>query len=204
MKRFFLIAALLVSTSAFASNCGNDKPNGNADCDKPPVVTPTSNGSPSNRVTNLQGQLQGQVQGQLQGQNQTATGGTSSASASAGSASTSSANNAGNTQSVTFTAPERSEVRTTGIAPDVISQPTAPCRIAVSASAGWLGGAFGFGGSVLDESCRRIEVSRQLYNMGRINAAVKVMCNEPEAAAALGAEICPPKPQEAAPSEVKP
>lgn len=198
MKHLIIIAALLASTSAFATN----KPE-----------------TPNNVNTNAQhqGQTQGQLQGQLQGQNQTAIGGTGvgiggtgigvggaggagggggSASSSSGAASSATASNAGNTQAVTFTSPDDISVRTVGQAPDMIAYPTAPCRIAISASAGWLGGAFGFGGSVLDESCRRIEVSRQLHNLGAKDAAVAVMCNEPEAAKALGEKVCPQPKQE--------
>jgi hypothetical protein len=214
MKRIFLIFALLLSSSAFAANCGNDKSVGNAECDTPPVVTPATTPGNVNTNRNLQGQLQGQAQGQVQGQSQIATGGAggsatggtanSSSYASGGTAQSVSGASANNSQSVTFTSPENSTIRTTGVAPDIIASPTAPCRIAVSASGGWIGGAFGFGTSVLDESCRRIEVSRQLHNMGQRDAAVKVMCNEPEAAAALGEAICPPKPKEEVSVEVKP
>lgn len=75
-------------------------------------------------------------------------------------------------------------------APDVINTPTAPCRIAVGASVGWLGGALGFGSSVLDEGCQRRENARLLNNLGEKKAALLVLCNDPEVAVALGDGTC--------------
>jgi hypothetical protein len=72
-------------------------------------------------------------------------------------------------------------------APDVISYPTAPCRIAIGASGGWFGGAIGFSGSSLDEACSRIETSRHLHNLGMRDASVQVMCLSDEARQALEA-----------------
>lgn len=75
----------------------------------------------------------------------------------------------------------------TAQAPDVISYPTAPCRISIGASGGWFGGAIGFSGSSLDEACSRIETSRHLHNLGAREAAVQIMCLSPEAKQALEA-----------------
>jgi len=72
-------------------------------------------------------------------------------------------------------------------APDVISYPTAPCRISIGASGGWFGGAIGFSGSSLDEACSRIETSRHLHNLGAKEAAVQIMCLSSEAKQALEA-----------------
>ena len=72
-------------------------------------------------------------------------------------------------------------------APDVISYPTAPCRIAIGASGGWFGGAIGFSGSSLDEACSRIETSRHLHNLGMKDASQQIMCLSDEARQALEA-----------------
>lgn len=72
-------------------------------------------------------------------------------------------------------------------APDVISYPTAPCRVAIGASGGWLGGALGFSGSVEDTNCTLRETSRQLWNVGQRDAAVQVLCLNPDARLALQA-----------------
>jgi hypothetical protein len=77
-------------------------------------------------------------------------------------------------------------------APDVIGSATAPCRVAVGGSVGWLGGALGFGGSVLDEGCHRARVVLTLQGLGQAQAALLVMCNDKEAAKALGPAVCPP------------
>lgn len=61
-------------------------------------------------------------------------------------------------------------------APDVIASPTAPCRIGIGASAGWLGGSVGVSASVLDEGCDIRETSRMLHNMGFKEAAVQALC----------------------------
>lgn len=72
-------------------------------------------------------------------------------------------------------------------APDVISYPTAPCRVAIGASGGWFGGAIGFSGSSLDEACSRIETSRHLHNLGMRDASQQIMCLSDEARQALEA-----------------
>jgi len=72
-------------------------------------------------------------------------------------------------------------------APDVISYPTAPCRVSIGASGGWFGGAIGFSSSVMDEICSRIETSRHLHNLGAKDAAVQIMCLSDEAKQALEA-----------------
>jgi hypothetical protein len=72
-------------------------------------------------------------------------------------------------------------------APDVISYPTAPCRISIGASGGWFGGAVGFSGSSEDEGCTLRETSRQLWNVGQRDAAVQILCLNADAKAALEA-----------------
>lgn len=179
MKSIVFALALFVCTSAFATSNSN-KPDNNTN-------------------TNLQGQHQTATGGiGIGGNGFGGAGGAGGQGVGYGgnAAAGASASNQGVSTNVSVNNNTPDSLRTVGNAPDVIAYPTAPCRISVSASAGWLGGAFGFGSSVLDESCRRIEVSRQLHNLGQRDAAVSVMCNEPEAAKALGAAICPQPKQE--------
>jgi len=72
-------------------------------------------------------------------------------------------------------------------APDVLSTPTAPCRVSVGASAGWLGGAFGIGTSVLDDGCNIRETARVLWALGQRDAAIQAMCLDETARKALSA-----------------
>lgn len=103
--------------------------------------------------------------------------------------------NGGNSQSVTVT--ESGALRYSGSysvkntpnPPDVITNPTAPCRVAFSGSGSGAGFGIGIGGSVLDEGCNRRENARLLYNIGETSAAKLILCNEPEIAAVLPA--CP-------------
>lgn len=107
-----------------------------------------------------------------------AAGGTASASAGAATASAGSS-------SVTL----NSQASRAAYAPDILATPTAPCRVALGASVGWLGGALGFGTSVLDEGCHIRETARVLAGLGLIVAAVRALCQDPVASKALG-EVC--------------
>lgn len=80
--------------------------------------------------------------------------------------------------------------RAAAYAPDVLATPTAPCRVAIGASAGWLGGALGLSGSVLDEGCHIRETARVLAGLGLAEAAVRALCQDGVARKALGA-LCP-------------
>lgn len=104
-------------------------------------------------------------------------GGGGTASATAGSA----------TNSLTI----NSQASRAAYAPDILATPTAPCRISVGASAGWLGGALGFGTSVLDEGCHIRETARVLAGLGLVWAAVRALCQDKVAREALG-EVCGP------------
>lgn len=106
--------------------------------------------------------------GQAQGGNATASAG--SATAQAGSS------------SVTI----NSQAPRAAYAPDILATPTAPCRVAIGASAGWLGGALGFGTSVLDEGCHIRETARVLAGLGQAAAAIRAMCQDKVAREALG------------------
>lgn len=108
------------------------------------------------------------------------TGGTAKAVAGSAQASTGSS-----TSAVTVS----SQASRAAYAPDILATPTAPCRVAVGISAGWLGGALGLGGSVLDEGCHIRETARVLAGLGLIVAAVRALCQDPVAAKALG-EVC--------------
>lgn len=68
---------------------------------------------------------------------------------------------------------------------------TAPCRISVSAGIAVIGIGVSGGGSVEDDPCNLRETARLLDGIGQREAAARVMCNDPRAAAALGATVCP-------------
>lgn len=184
MKKTIAIAVLLaISGSASALGLGNDN-SGSSTNFNTNTNTPTAIAAP------VQGQLQGQMQGQASFNANSATGiGISGATA----------RNVGNTQQVTVTdsgALRYSggyDLRTTGIAPDILAQPTAPCRVAVGVSGGWIGGALGIGGSVEDTGCTRRENARVLTGLGRQDAAVRLMCADPEVSKVL-AECAAPAP----------
>lgn len=95
------------------------------------------------------------------------------------------ASGASSTTTVTYSS--SSEASRAAYAPGVLNSPTAPCRIAIGGSAGWLGGAIGFGGSTLDEGCDLRETSRHLSNLGQKEASVQVMCLHEGARKALEA-----------------
>jgi hypothetical protein len=104
---------------------------------------------------------------------------TSSANATGGN-SAAFASNGPQTTAVAINNRTPSSLRTVGIAPDLSSYSTAPCRIAVGASGGWMGGALGFSGSVLDEGC---DVWRDHVNLrlaGYVEQADLRLCDKPE------------------------
>lgn len=68
---------------------------------------------------------------------------------------------------------------------------TSPCRISVSGGVTVIGVGVSGGGSVEDDPCNLRETARLLSGIGQQEAAARVMCNDPRAAAALGATICP-------------
>jgi hypothetical protein len=95
----------------------------------------------------------------------------------------------------------------TAQAPDVISYPTAPCRVAIGGSAGWFGGALGIVASTEDEGCTMRENARQLFNFGLTAAAIQLMCLDANAKLALeatGTKCLIRKPQEQPQEPVKP
>lgn len=132
-------------------------------------------------------------------------GGTATSYATVGNLTSSSAvKNSGNSTSVSVSEggkqsveindvhPSEVKIKSVGFAPDVSGNTTANCRIAVSASAGWIAGAFGIGTSVLDAGCdtgRDIEI---LKGLGLRDAAILRACAKKELAAAMGA-MCPVK-----------
>lgn len=113
-----------------------------------------------------QGQLQGQ--GQIQGQGQT--------------------NGNGNNWNYTNVQPD--SLRTVGIAPSILANPTAPCRIQGGAGGGWLGGALSFSGSLLDEGCDARADTMLLISINQPGAAIARACQKAELAKALG-PLCP-------------
>lgn len=94
----------------------------------------------------------------------------------------------GNTQSVVVTDSGKMhysgsyELKNVPNPPDVIANPTAPCRVSVGVAGSGVGFGFGVGSSVLDEGCDAREDSRLLYNMGHQNLALARLCAKPEMA----------------------
>jgi len=133
------------------------------------VLSPEANANSVNVLSNKQSQHQGQVQVQ-------------------------SADNNGNNWNYTNVQPDH--LKTTGVAPSVQGNTTAPCRIQIGASAGWMGGSFGAGSSILDEGCdtgRDIEIIKAMPGLSdaeRNLAAVARACDKPTLAKALG-DKCP-------------
>jgi len=159
-----------------------------------------------------QGQMQGQgqLQGQMQGQGQSsfnanrnsATGvgvGIAGAAAAAGSFSSSGGNSQANRQHASQTNSQavtvtdsgqmhysgKYEVKTPGYAPDIVANPTAPCRIAVGIGASVMGGGGSIVGSVLDEGCDARADATMLMALDRPADAVRRLCLKPELAEVL-------------------
>lgn len=77
-------------------------------------------------------------------------------------------------------------VRSVGVAPDIVANPTAPCRVSAGVTGGWIGGALGFTGSVLDEGCDARADATMLWAMGLEGAAISRLCQKPEMNKAMG------------------
>lgn len=67
---------------------------------------------------------------------------------------------------------------------------SAPCYVGVSGGASIVGLGVSFGNGVEDPGCTLRETARLLHGIGQRDAAVRVMCNDPIAAKALG-DYCP-------------
>lgn len=109
----------------------------------------------------------------------------------------------GNAQNITFNSASpspyidthQSGTTTLKTVPMVYAPPvgvTAPCYTALSAGVAVVGFGLTAGGSVEDPECTLRETARLLHGIGAQEAAVRVMCNNALAAAALGAATCPP------------
>jgi|PlaIllAssembly_1097288.scaffolds.fasta_scaffold05989_7 hypothetical protein len=79
-------------------------------------------------------------------------------------------------------------VKSVGVAPDISTYSTAPCRVAIGASGGWIGGAIGFSGSVLDEGCDIWRDHVNLRAAGHIEEANIRLCDKPELKKVMGAK----------------
>lgn len=94
----------------------------------------------------------------------------------------------GNAQTVTVTDSGKMhysgsyEVKNVPNPPDVIANPTAPCRVSIGVAGSGVGFGFGVGSSVLDEGCDSREDARLLYNMGMPDTAIQRLCGKPEMA----------------------
>jgi len=199
-------AAFAVNYGEAGHNPGNPTNNGQGG---PPVQSGGGNnngGTPSvgnNTLTNVQGQMQRQtavgvgigvstsesVSGATAvGVGGSATGGAAQAGAATGPVSVTN-NIGGDSGDRRYTG--KYTVRSTGVAPDIVANPTAPCRVAVGVSGGWIGGALGLSGSVLDEGCDARADATMLVMMGYEGAAAARLCQKPEMAKALGTLVCP-------------
>jgi hypothetical protein len=195
MKLRTLIITLMFSTSAYAVNYGEPGHNpGNPN--NPGIGGPPENNGNSGESSTINNSISSNIRVNSKNTNvnksysksnsksrSIATGGNSYAT---GGNATSSAYSGGNTQSVSVVENGNTnysgsyDVRTVGNAPDVVSYSTAPCRVAIGASGGWLGGAFGFTGSVLDDGC---DIWRDVVNLTAHNykeAADMRLCDKPE------------------------
>jgi hypothetical protein len=105
----------------------------------------------------------------------------------------------GNSQGITFNTRATDDLRTvaTVYAPPI--GVTAPCYIGLSGGITVMGFGASLGGSMEDKGCTLRETSRLLFGIGQTQAAAKVMCNNPEAAVAMGPSICPLPPPEVTP-----
>ena len=111
------------------------------------------------------------------------------ANSTSSSSTTSTANNAGNQQSVTVSNTAPDKLRTVGQPAAIVTNTTANCRSAVGVNAGWLGGVFGFGTTVADETCQLIELSKRLEAVGLVDPSIQIMCQDERAKKAMG-PIC--------------
>jgi hypothetical protein len=121
---------------------------------------------------------------------------TLSAGASNSAASTGASTSSNGAQTVNFNYPANTTSQVSGTtelrtvapvyAPDMVT--TATCMIGASGGATGLGWGFALGTGIEDKGCTRRENARLLKNLGKGEAAVKIMCNDPEVAAALGAD----------------
>jgi len=175
MKRLLLISTIcLFATSALADNL-NQSGVGNV-----AQQNVGNNYGPSG--TNAGGSIKNTLNSSnSQHQSQVATGGRSS----------SSANNAGNSQSVNNEAQKRNPVSTAFAAPLVAAEDT--CM--GSSSVGGQGVGFGLsvGSTWRDADCVRRKDARELHNMGEPGAALALLCQSADVAAAMKAagKVCP-------------
>ena len=70
---------------------------------------------------------------------------------------------------------------------------SAPCFVGVSGGVSVAGFGASGGSGIEDKNCTLRETARLLHGIGQKTAAVKVMCNDPLAAEALGPTKCPPR-----------
>ncbi len=70
---------------------------------------------------------------------------------------------------------------------------SAPCFVGISGGVSVAGFGASGGSGIEDKNCTLRETARLLHGIGQKTAAVKVMCNDPLAAEALGPMKCPPR-----------
>lgn len=179
MKKYILVilAMMTMSGSVFATNCGNDKDKGKAECNNPsPIITPPVGLSPSltmnNRLSNVNSNRQSQ--GQLQAQ--VANGGD--------------VKNSGNSDvNVTYT---NKQAASTSTAPALTSGDDT-CMGSTSVGGQGVGFGFSFGSTWVDNNCIRLKNARQMYNLGQPKVALTLMCQDAsvvKAAKDSGSNVC--------------
>lgn len=106
----------------------------------------------------------------------------------------SNAQNAGNSQAISFVTNGSSDVTYRGDytvrnvpsmnGPNLTSG-LDTCMGSNSGSVAVAGFGTSFGGTYVDENCKRIKLSRELWNMGLKSASIAMLCNDPEVRQAL-------------------
>jgi hypothetical protein len=193
----FLVAALAIAFPTFAgndnanecgnngNNCGSNSNSNNSSATGVGIGVGKGGTATSFAKVGDLTNKQGQIQSQNSSSSVKNSGNSTSVSVSEG-------GNAKQSVEINDVHPSEVKIKSVGFAPDVSGNTTANCRIAVSASAGWIAGAFGIGTSVLDAGCdtgRDIEI---LKGLGLRDAAILRACAKKELAAAMGA-MCPVK-----------
>lgn len=115
--------------------------------------------------------------------------------------------NGGNSQNITFTSPDKQTVNYEGSytirnVPSVNGPPLTTsndtCMGSSSGSVNAPGIGIGIGSTWVDDNCKRLKNSRELWNMGMKGAAMALMCGDPQNREALEITgyVCPQTEQE--------
>lgn len=175
MNKSLILAALLAATSV---NVYATKPP-----PEPPKQSNVAHGGKGGSAKSASRSTASAVSRSTQEQNVTA-----SANGGAGGSSS----NDGNAQSMNYSY-SNTEALQRNNTPDmgsVLVYPTANCRVAHGGGVVMAGFGVQYGSSTPDEVCQLIELSKQLKYLGLGDPSIRIMCQEPRAAKAMG-KICP-------------